>query len=302
MGIFTRKQKGNAASAGQRSEPAYTRRRTASGRDEAARELRRRARRRLLGAIAMVLVAVIVLPMVLDSEPAPLPDDIAIRIPSQSSSFQPTLTAVAPVAGDGAESAASGSASTPIDTGARQPATGVTQPGTVDPRVPASIANVTPVEGASGPAPSATQGSPSTTPGSAPQNQTQPSPTPEARASAPRSPQPNTAARQKEAEAARALALLQGKPVPPPPTPSASQSASRYAVQVVAVRSRDGADSLLSKLRGAGLTAYIETIKTPDGQVHRVRLGPFNSRAQAESAQAQLKSIPGGYNGNLVPL
>jgi len=36
--------------------------------------------------------------------------------------------------------------------------------------------------------------------------------------------------------------------------------------------------------------------------VHRVRLGPFGSKSQAESAQAKLRGLPGGYNGSLVPL
>lgn len=42
---------------------------------------KQRARRRLVGAIALVLAAVIVLPMVLDSRPKPVTDDISIDIP-----------------------------------------------------------------------------------------------------------------------------------------------------------------------------------------------------------------------------
>lgn len=44
--------------------------------------LRRKARRRLIGAIALTLVAVVVLPMVLDSEPKPAGKDIDLRIPA----------------------------------------------------------------------------------------------------------------------------------------------------------------------------------------------------------------------------
>ena len=43
--------------------------------------LRRKARRRLIGAIALTLVVVVVLPMVLDSEPKPSGQDIDLRIP-----------------------------------------------------------------------------------------------------------------------------------------------------------------------------------------------------------------------------
>jgi DedD protein len=44
---------------------------------------KQRARRRLVGAIALVLAAVIVLPMVLDSRPKPVTDDISIDIPNR---------------------------------------------------------------------------------------------------------------------------------------------------------------------------------------------------------------------------
>ncbi|OFZ65950.1 MAG: hypothetical protein A2V79_03330 [Betaproteobacteria bacterium RBG_16_56_24] len=43
--------------------------------------LRRRARRRLIGAVALTLAVVVVLPMVLDSEPRPTGQDIDLRIP-----------------------------------------------------------------------------------------------------------------------------------------------------------------------------------------------------------------------------
>ena len=47
--------------------------------------MRRRARRRLVGAIALVVFAVIVLPIVFDKEPKPISQDIVIQIPSQNS-------------------------------------------------------------------------------------------------------------------------------------------------------------------------------------------------------------------------
>jgi DedD protein len=48
-------------------------------------QLKKRARRRLVGAVALALFAVIVLPMVMDREPRPLSQDIQVRIPSQDS-------------------------------------------------------------------------------------------------------------------------------------------------------------------------------------------------------------------------
>ena len=44
--------------------------------------LRRKARRRLIGAIALTLAVVVILPMVLDSEPRPAGQDIDLRIPA----------------------------------------------------------------------------------------------------------------------------------------------------------------------------------------------------------------------------
>lgn len=46
-------------------------------------QLKKRARRRLVGAVALALLAVIVLPMVMDREPRPASQDIQVRIPSQ---------------------------------------------------------------------------------------------------------------------------------------------------------------------------------------------------------------------------
>jgi DedD protein len=45
--------------------------------------LKRRARRRLVGAVALVLFIVIVLPLVLDREPKPITHDLVVQIPSQ---------------------------------------------------------------------------------------------------------------------------------------------------------------------------------------------------------------------------
>lgn len=59
-------------------------------------QLRKRARRRLIGAVTLVAVMVTVLPMVLDDEPKPVGQDIAINIPSQQSADFP-LKAAKPV-------------------------------------------------------------------------------------------------------------------------------------------------------------------------------------------------------------
>ena len=59
--------------------------------------LKRRGRRRLVGAIALVLAAVIVLPMVFDSEPKGSAPPVSVRIPGEEETgFTPKVTPKAP--------------------------------------------------------------------------------------------------------------------------------------------------------------------------------------------------------------
>lgn len=55
--------------------------------------LRRRARRRLVGAIALALLAIVVLPMIFDPEPRPMANNVEIQIPGQTTPFQPDMPA-----------------------------------------------------------------------------------------------------------------------------------------------------------------------------------------------------------------
>src|ERR1044071_5504018 len=55
--------------------------------------LKRRGRRRLVGAVALVLLAVIVLPMVFDPEPRKSAPPVSVRIPGEDESpFTPKVT------------------------------------------------------------------------------------------------------------------------------------------------------------------------------------------------------------------
>jgi DedD protein len=72
---------------------------------EDVNSLKRRGRRRLVGAIALVLAAVIVLPMVFDSDPRGSAPPVSVRIPGEDESgFTPKVTPK--VAPKGAEKAA----------------------------------------------------------------------------------------------------------------------------------------------------------------------------------------------------
>ena len=59
--------------------------------------LKRRGRRRLVGAIALVLAAVIALPMVFDSEPKGSAPPVSVRIPGEDDTgFTPKVTPKSP--------------------------------------------------------------------------------------------------------------------------------------------------------------------------------------------------------------
>jgi DedD protein len=62
-------------------------------------QLKKRARRRLVGAIVLVTAVAVILPMVLDSEPRPVTQNVDIQIPSSDAGeFKPKAAASAPPA------------------------------------------------------------------------------------------------------------------------------------------------------------------------------------------------------------
>jgi len=83
LAFWRRKQ--SAARATQRRAPS-------AHSTEPADIVRVRARRRLIGAAALLLTVAIVVPMVLDPEPKRVSDNIAIDIPSERTPFTPRLT------------------------------------------------------------------------------------------------------------------------------------------------------------------------------------------------------------------
>src|SRR5471032_3078602 len=85
MGLFSTRGKNKQEADGQDSG-YYSRD------DQAGNE---RARRRLVGAIMLALLVAVGLPMLLDSEPKPLSNDIDIRIPSKDKAPEPAAAAAA---------------------------------------------------------------------------------------------------------------------------------------------------------------------------------------------------------------
>lgn len=115
--------------------------------------VRKRARRRLIGAAVLVLIAVVGLPLLFDSQPRPVPVDIAIEIPSRSTVKPGTPIASAPAAAAPAAPAAE-KAATP----APVPATASLQDKEEIVSKPAAAAPAQPAPAQPAPAPKSPEG------------------------------------------------------------------------------------------------------------------------------------------------
>lgn len=103
----------------------------------------------------------------------------------------------------------------------------------------------------------------------------------------------------KLSEPERAAALLAGQIVPfasteaKPATsavPSSTTSSGRVMMQCGAFRSADQAASMRLRLSQQGQAAQVQQSQTATGAWHKVVLGPFASRADAERKKAELQS------------
>jgi DedD protein len=233
--------------------------------------IRRRARHRLIGASVLVLAGVIGLPLLLDTQPRPIPVDIAIDIPAKNA-LPPLAVPQTPPA-------------SPAPT--QPPAVkvgGLDQRETVVASAPeaAPVSPTTPVAVAK---PLATATAPSAAPASSP-----PPPSAPASKSTPPASEPTTAATAAaksgvtvNSDAARAQSLLDGQSAAPP--------SARVVVQVGAFAEQGRAQEVRSRLERAGLKTYTHVAETSEGKRIRVRLGPFDSRAEAEKAAAKVKAL-----------
>ena len=97
------------------------------------------------------------------------------------------------------------------------------------------------------------------------------------------------------ADADRARALLEGKPATAPAVAAAAATpaaaAERLVVQVGAFAEEARAREVRQKLEGAGLKTYTHVAQTADGKRIRVRVGPFETRADADKAAARVKAL-----------
>jgi DedD protein len=220
-------------------------------RDE-AQDFKRRARRRLIGAIALVLFLVIVPPWIMEREPKPSVSGLSVEIPSQDAKRPPPKVSP-PVAKPDEKPAAPSeklaqSEERAGDAGAPEPRR--TPPESAEPE-PAKPRH----EG------SARTEKPAEKP-------VKPS---EAGAATSAKPAARDSARKSDAE--RAEALLAGAP------------SATYVVPVGSYASGEGVRQVQAKLSGMGIKSYTEA--AGNGQT-RVRAGPFASREAADRARDKL--------------
>lgn len=254
-------------------------------------ELRRKARRRLIGAIVLALAAAVLVPMLLESDPKPLGEDVSVKIPPvDDSKFVSKL-------------ADKGKAP------AEQAADAKTAAETPKPPVEATPSTASsPKEGGPPPSRQLAQAeqrviSPGVRPAAA---DTAPSPAAKPATSeapkaveAPKSPEPKKAAETtKAAEPAKAADASKARESVAKAPESSKPGPGAYSVQLAAFTDDKGANSLAAKLKKAGHPAYIEPYDTSRGRVWRVRVGPFPSRDAAEAARTKLKAE--GYSGILA--
>jgi DedD protein len=96
------------------------------------------------------------------------------------------------------------------------------------------------------------------------------------------------AAPEANAEAQRAQALLDGKPVAAAPAASEPR-APRFVVQAGAYTDAAALREARQKVEKLGLKTYTQVIETSAGSRTRVRVGPFETRDEAEKAADRIK-------------
>jgi len=234
-------------------------------------ELRRRARRRLVGAVVLALAVAVIVPMLLETEQKPLGDDVSVKIPPiDDSKFVNRLN----------DSAAKDVAST------GDPAKGGDAAKATDAAKGAATASA--ADSAKAAVPSASQASAGAT-DRPPKYDThiQDLAAPGAMTNAP------------TASESPVATVDSGKSAQPSSRPAvnvakapatAAPPHEGFAVQLAAFADDKGANALAGRLKKSGYAAYTEPLKTSKGTLWRVRVGPFPSHEAAFAARNKLKS------------
>lgn len=220
--------------------------------------LKKRARRRLVGAAALALLAAIVLPIVMDHEPRPANQDIQVRIPSQDA---PTGIAAKVLPGKPAATPLPPVIETPAAEEAKPEAKSDAKPAEPPAAKPAAapIADKPAEKAAAKPAEKAAE-KPVAKPADKPADK--------------------APADKKKADESRAASALAG-----------DAGDQQWVIQLGAYKEAGNVKLLMSKLKGMGVPAYTEKFDSPQGPRTRVRAGPFASKEAAEKAKVKVKVI-----------
>ena len=247
---------------------------------ESMEVLRRRARHRLFGAVVLVFVAVVAFPLLFDSQPRTVAVDTPIVIPDRNGTpplaaetvVPPTQLPAKPLLPKASEAPVPAQAS--LEPGKEE----VVAPGQpkseAQAHAPAQTLAEAPAKPVAPPAPVAkTEAKPESKPEPKPVSKPEPKAKPETKDNA-----------KLAGDAQRAKALLEGK--------GASAESARVVVQVGAFADADKAREVRRKLEQAGLKTYTQSIEGKDGKhTTRVRVGPFETRAEADKALARIRKL-----------
>lgn len=238
--------------------------------------VRRRARHRLIGAVVLVLGAVIVFPVLFDSQPRPVATNTPILIPDRQSTQTPPLapppslpTNAGLDAGEQVVAAAAVPAAPPATSALSAPAQ-------------AAPAAEPPVASAAPSAPDLPAAQPAPKPASAtvPLPADKSAPVKPPKSEPPNKPEPTVKPKD---DGSKAKSLLEGKPVSP---------TGRHVIQVGAFSDVAKVREVRQKLQQAGVTTYTQVIEGKDGKnTTRVRVGPFDSREEAEKVAARVRKL-----------
>ena len=269
---------------------------------------KKRARRRLVGAIALALAAAVGLPMLLDSETKPIAGDIAIQIPAKDKAAPLPVPAAdkAVAAADSVEKGeevieAPPPAKAPAAVAAAKP-DAVTAPkvehkpeSKPEPAKPESKPETVKPEHKDAPKPEHKD-----TP-KAEHKEAKPEPGHADKEKAPVKPKADEKPVKPHDDTARALAILEGKPAEKTAEKErpAEPGSQKYVLQVAAMSSAEKAAEVQAKLREAGIASYTQKTTTPSGELIRVRVGPLN-KEDAEKVRAKLSRL--GMSGAMTPV
>ena len=247
--------------------------------NDAQLHLKKRARRRLVGAVFFVSLVAVILPMVMDHEPRQAVQDVEIRIPGQDEKpFAPKFAA-APV-----EKAAEKPVEKPVVMPADKPsvAAPVVPEAKVQPEVAAKpTARVLEVS-KEGKAADKLVEKPPVKPEKAPEK---PVAKPVDKAEKP-------AEKPKADDAKRAASILAGQPAEAKTAESKpAAKAGEYLVLIGAFANEANVKTLKAKLSEQGIKTFSEPLDTPQGKKTRVRAGPFPNREAADKALEKMQRI-----------